>query len=83
MNGMWARGAEAVGRSATTDGIPCGEGGSTVTVVGRPGPAGTGGVFIAADAVISTQDEPFPDEFDQDDDMDDEDDGEDTPPFDL
>ena len=48
-----------------------------------PGPAGTGGVFIAADAVISTQDEPFPDEFeDTDDDMD-EDDGEDTPPFDL
>lgn len=49
-----------------------------------PGPVGTGGVFIAADAVISTQDEPFPDEFDDDgDDMDDDDDGEGTPPFDL
>jgi hypothetical protein len=49
-----------------------------------PGPVGTGGVFIAADAVISTQDEPFPDEFDGNDgDLDDDDDGEDTPPFDL
>ena len=49
-----------------------------------PGPAGTGGVFIAADAVISTQDEPFPDEFDDEDadGMDDDDDGEESPPFD-
>ncbi len=50
-----------------------------------PGPVGTGGVFIAADAVISTQDEPFPDEFGDDDpdEINDDDDGGGTPPFDL
>ena len=49
-----------------------------------PGPTGTGGVFIAADAVISTQDEPFADEFEEySDDIDEDDDGEETPPFDL
>lgn len=66
---------EQGGNAGRTDGGP---------VMRWPGPVGTGGVFIAADAVISTQDEPFADEFDDDaDEMDDEDDGEETPPFDL
>lgn len=48
-----------------------------------PGPTGSGGVFIAADAVISTPEPDLADLYDMDDDDldDDEDDG--GPPFDL
>jgi hypothetical protein len=47
-----------------------------------PGPAGSGGVFIAADAVMLSEDDPFVDEYDEEDEEPDEDDGT-PPPFDL
>ena len=50
-----------------------------------PGPAGTGGVFVAADAVINAPEDNFSEAYDLDDDDLDEDGDEDddSPPFDL
>ena len=48
-----------------------------------PGPGGSSGVFIAADAVVVSELETFDDDFDEDEDDEDDAPGDSKPPFDL
>lgn len=56
---------------------------AAIPVMPWPGPAGSGGVFIAADAAMTPQEDPFLDDFEDDDEDDNGDEDDDTPPFDL
>lgn len=56
----------------------------TLPVMEWPGPSGHSGIFIAADAILNTDAEILPDDFeDLDEDTDEEDDNGDPEPFDL